>query len=146
MGHFCSIVAIPANGVSPRMALQSAAGIHVDRSERREIGSRLKLSLPSPFHGSARSHYFLPRTTGRVGPCSLFTNQVRLKDLEERPEGAGPLTGAGRLVGNDTSNATSPFLEYTHGNKTQAAALLGITRTQLHTRLKRFGLTAGSAA
>ena len=30
-------------------------------------------------------------------------------------------------------------LEATHGNKTHAATLLGITRTQLHTRLKRFG-------
>jgi two-component system response regulator HydG len=33
-------------------------------------------------------------------------------------------------------------LERTKGNKTQAAALLGITRTKLHTRLKRFGLAA----
>jgi transcriptional regulator with GAF, ATPase, and Fis domain len=32
-------------------------------------------------------------------------------------------------------------LEETHGNKTRAAALLGITRTQLHTRLKRFGIS-----
>jgi transcriptional regulator with GAF, ATPase, and Fis domain len=31
-------------------------------------------------------------------------------------------------------------LEETHGNKTRAASLLGITRTQLHTRLKRYGL------
>jgi transcriptional regulator with GAF, ATPase, and Fis domain len=30
-------------------------------------------------------------------------------------------------------------LQHTKGNKTQAAALLGITRTKLHTRLKRFG-------
>jgi DNA-binding NtrC family response regulator len=33
-------------------------------------------------------------------------------------------------------------LQHTKGNKTQAAALLGITRTQLHTRVKRFGLAA----
>jgi len=33
-------------------------------------------------------------------------------------------------------------LEQTKGNKTQAAAILGITRTKLHTRLKRFGLAA----
>ena len=31
-------------------------------------------------------------------------------------------------------------LERTKGNKTQAAAILGITRTKLHTRLKRFGV------
>ncbi len=33
-------------------------------------------------------------------------------------------------------------LEHTKGNKTRAAALLGITRTQLHTRVKRFGLAS----
>jgi DNA-binding NtrC family response regulator len=33
-------------------------------------------------------------------------------------------------------------LERTKGNKTQAAVILGITRTKLHTRLKRFGLAA----
>jgi len=33
-------------------------------------------------------------------------------------------------------------LGHTKGNKTQAAALLGITRTQLHTRVKRFGLAS----
>jgi two-component system response regulator HydG len=33
-------------------------------------------------------------------------------------------------------------LDHTKGNKTQAAAVLGITRTQLHTRLKRFGIVA----
>ncbi len=33
-------------------------------------------------------------------------------------------------------------LERTQGNKTRAAALLGITRTQLHTRVKRFRLGA----
>ena len=36
-------------------------------------------------------------------------------------------------------------LKSTHGNKTHAAALLGITRTQLHTRLRRFGITEKSA-
>jgi transcriptional regulator with GAF, ATPase, and Fis domain len=37
--------------------------------------------------------------------------------------------------------AIQAALARTKGNKTQAAAVLGITRTQLHTRLKRFGLT-----
>ncbi|HSB77351.1 MAG TPA: sigma 54-interacting transcriptional regulator [Candidatus Methylomirabilis sp.] len=37
-------------------------------------------------------------------------------------------------------------LERTKGNKTRAAALLGISRTQLHTRLRRFGQTPESAA
>jgi Nif-specific regulatory protein len=36
--------------------------------------------------------------------------------------------------------AIQAALEQTKGNKTQAAALLGITRTQLHTRVKRYGL------
>ncbi|MFB3818901.1 MAG: sigma 54-interacting transcriptional regulator [Candidatus Methylomirabilales bacterium] len=38
--------------------------------------------------------------------------------------------------------AIRAILQRTGGNKTQAAALLGITRTQLHTRLKRFGISA----
>jgi transcriptional regulator of acetoin/glycerol metabolism len=33
-------------------------------------------------------------------------------------------------------------LESTHGNKTRAAAPLGITRTKLHTPLKGFGIAA----
>jgi DNA-binding protein Fis len=33
-------------------------------------------------------------------------------------------------------------LAYAKGNKTHAAARLGITRTQLRTRLNRFGLTS----
>jgi transcriptional regulator of acetoin/glycerol metabolism len=33
-------------------------------------------------------------------------------------------------------------LAQTKGNKTQAAALLGITRTQLHIRVKRLGLAS----
>lgn len=37
-------------------------------------------------------------------------------------------------------------LERTKGNKTQAAAILGITRTKLQTRLKRFGIAAEAAA
>jgi transcriptional regulator with GAF, ATPase, and Fis domain len=37
-------------------------------------------------------------------------------------------------------------LERTKGNKTQAATILGITRTKLHTRLKRFGIASESAA
>jgi len=32
-------------------------------------------------------------------------------------------------------------LAYAKGNKTHAAGILGITRTQLRTRLKRFGIT-----
>jgi DNA-binding protein Fis len=35
--------------------------------------------------------------------------------------------------------------ERTKGNKTQAAAILGIPLTKLHTRLKRFGLAPESA-
>jgi two-component system response regulator HydG len=65
------------------------------------------------------------------------------------------LGGAGerRPSGQASENAIEPAplaemerrailaaLEQTHGNKTRAAALLGITRTQLHTRLKRFGI------
>jgi len=70
---------------------------------------------------------------------------------EQRSEGA-----SGQAVGNGKETALESLatleqrailaaLDYTRSNKTQAAALLGITRTQLHTRLKRFGLASESA-
>jgi transcriptional regulator with GAF, ATPase, and Fis domain len=70
---------------------------------------------------------------------------------EQRPEGAsGQAAGNGKETAPESlatleQRAILAALEYTRGNKTQAAALLGITRTQLHTRLKRFGLAAESA-
>jgi len=39
----------------------------------------------------------------------LSTDQVRLKDLEERPEGVGLPSGGGRFIGSNTCNATSPL-------------------------------------
>jgi len=51
-----------------------------------------------------------PRTTGHAGPCSLSTDQVRLKHPEGRPEAVEPPSGAGRFFGNNTCNATSPFI------------------------------------
>ncbi len=43
----------------------------------------------------------------------------------------------------DTERRAIPAaLEPTKGNKTQAAALLGLIRTKPHIRLKPFGLTA----
>jgi len=69
---------------------------------------------------------------------------------EQGLEGASGRAADGKIapesLADQEKRAILAALEYTHGNKTQAAALLGITRTQLHTRLKRFGLTAGSAA
>ena len=70
---------------------------------------------------------------------------------EQRPEGAsGQAAGNGKETAPESlatleQRAILAALEYTRGNKTQAAALLGITRTQLHTRLKRLGLAAESA-
>jgi transcriptional regulator with GAF, ATPase, and Fis domain len=60
----------------------------------------------------------------------------------------GPKAGNGRAPEQAAPEALADLerrailaaLEHTQGNKTQAAALLGITRTKLHTRLKRLGL------
>jgi DNA-binding NtrC family response regulator len=59
---------------------------------------------------------------GPGGPPVEFSPPEALADLERR--------------------AILAALHHTRGNKTQAAALLGITRTQLHTRVKRYGLPA----
>jgi len=54
--------------------------------------------------------------------------------------GRPPAPSAPEALADLERRAILAALAHTKGNKTQAAALLGITRTQLHTRLKRFGL------
>ena len=60
----------------------------------------------------------------------------------EGASGHASESSAPEPLANLEQRAIRAALEHTKGNKTQAAALLGITRTQLHTRLKRFGLAA----
>jgi DNA-binding NtrC family response regulator len=59
-------------------------------------------------------------------------------------DGSGDRESADRpvpeLLADLEKRAILAALEQTLGNKTHAAARLGITRTQLHTRLKRFGI------
>jgi transcriptional regulator with PAS, ATPase and Fis domain len=64
------------------------------------------------------------RRDGVVEPITEKSTPEALADLERR--------------------AILTALDHTKGNKTQAAAVLGITRTQLHTRLKRLSLRAES--
>jgi len=64
--------------------------------------------------------------------------QRRLTGANGQPSGSS----APEVLADMEKRAIRAALEHTKGNKTQAAAALGITRTQLHTRLKRFGLTA----
>jgi transcriptional regulator with GAF, ATPase, and Fis domain len=62
---------------------------------------------------------------------------------DRRPEGASGQAAepaAPEALGALERRAILAALEQTQGNKTRAAALLGITRTQLHTRVKRYGL------
>jgi transcriptional regulator with GAF, ATPase, and Fis domain len=66
----------------------------------------------------------------------------------QRPEGPrGPTAepAAPEALADLEKRAIREALERSNGNKTQAAAILGITRTKLHTRLKRFGLAPESA-
>jgi transcriptional regulator with GAF, ATPase, and Fis domain len=60
----------------------------------------------------------------------------------ERGRGQAPDAPVPEALAELEKRAIVATLEHTKGNKTRAAALLGITRTQLHTRLKRFGLAA----
>ena len=62
------------------------------------------------------------RLEGTSGQASVPSAPEALIDLERR--------------------AILAALEHTKGNKTRAAAILGITRTQLHTRVKRFRLAS----
>ena len=57
----------------------------------------------------------------------------------------GPEETASGSLADVEKHTILAALERTRGNKTQAAAILGITRTQLYTRLRRFGLAPESA-
>ncbi|MFB3819018.1 MAG: sigma 54-interacting transcriptional regulator [Candidatus Methylomirabilales bacterium] len=53
-----------------------------------------------------------------------------------------PPPAAGELLSDVERRLVMDALDRSKGNKSKAAALLGITRSQLYTRLKRFGLDA----
>jgi transcriptional regulator with GAF, ATPase, and Fis domain len=91
--------------------------------ERALILAEGDLLTAAHFGLDGRRHQHLEGTSGH--PSALAAPEA-LGDLERR--------------------AILAALERTKGNKTQAAALLGITRTQLHTRVRRYGLAAEPAA
>jgi DNA-binding NtrC family response regulator len=68
----------------------------------------------------------------------LDTGRPRREETSGQPGEPAPPEALAALE----RRAILAALEHTKGNKSQAAALLGITRTQLHTRVKRFGLAA----
>ncbi len=123
----------------------------------REIGERLGKSERglSPDAQDALRTYRWPGNTRELENAierALILAEGNLLTAAHLHLGLG---GAGerRPSGQTSENAIEPAplaemerrailaaLEQTHGNKTRAAALLGITRTQLHTRLKRFGI------
>ncbi len=65
---------------------------------------------------------------------------MRAEEDADRNAGALP-----ESLADMEKRAIVAALEHTRGNKTHASVLLGITRTQLYTRLKRYGLGAESA-
>ena len=76
-----------------------------------------------------------PLTPGQFGLGAIPNGRVEASDAPatepQAPEALAVLE----------QRAIRAALVHTRGNKTHAAALLGITRTQLRTRLKRLGLT-----
>jgi transcriptional regulator of acetoin/glycerol metabolism len=87
---------------------------------------RLEGLVPGEGWGWRREAQFLPPGGGA--------------DLSGKVQSSSPA-----WIADIEKRAILAALESTHGNKTRAAALLGITRTKLHTRLKGFGITAESA-
>ena len=64
--------------------------------------------------------------------------------VKERPCAAAgpPAPGFGGSLADWEKQIVVDVLEKAKGNKSQAARLLGLTRSQLYTRLKRFYLDA----
>jgi transcriptional regulator with GAF, ATPase, and Fis domain len=64
---------------------------------------------------------------------------------QQRPGGTSSHPATPETLVDLERRAILGALEHTKGNKTRAAVLLGITRTQLHTRVRRYGLAPKSA-
>ncbi len=65
---------------------------------------------------------------------------------QDRADGRTAEKSAPQALADLEKGAILAALQHTNGNKTQAALRLGISRTQLHTRLKRFGIAQPPAA
>jgi len=77
-------------------------------------------------------------TAGQLG---LAARMERVPLSREDPGGAAPIP-ADQPLAEVEKRLVLDALQKAKGNKSRAAALLGITRSQLYTRMKRFGLDA----
>ena len=86
--------------------------------------------------------------TARWGELLTAAHFGLAADGHQRLDGTGrppPEPSAAEALVDLERRAIRAALQRTRGNKTQAAAILGISRTQLYTRLRRFGLAPESA-
>ena len=128
----------------------------------REIGARLGRGEPGlsrdaeallrsyPWPGNIRELQNAVERALILAEGSLLTpGHLGLREVHnghtETPAFGSLETPVPEALADLEKRAVLAALERTGGNKTQAASVLGITRTQLRTRLKRFGLTTEDA-
>ena len=92
-----------------------------------------------------------PWLTAADLPSTLVNRSIERHLAEENGAGLGPFSAGGRLVANFLPQGVLPLaevekrailsaMEYTKGDRTVAAAMLGIGRTTLYRKLKEYGL------
>jgi transcriptional regulator with GAF, ATPase, and Fis domain len=110
-------------------------------SDRRPVDSRPVDSRPVD---SRPADSRTPTEVDGTATTSSSTS-VRGRRTEPEPVSSGPPTDqAGHTpLATIEKQLVQAALAKARGNKSQAAALLGLSRSQLYTRLKRFGLEAG---
>ncbi|MCF8033026.1 MAG: sigma 54-interacting transcriptional regulator [Desulfarculaceae bacterium] len=130
----------------PRLAYHILSGL---RTGKRQLPSRIALEVMQllgahDWPGNVRElKNVLERAAAVAGSGTLLVDHLPQDFLEVLPQAQEEVT-APRALRREMAQAEKAAIEralrYTDGNRTQAAELLGIHRTGLHQKIKKYGL------
>jgi len=130
----------------PRLAYHILSGL---RTGKRQVPSRISLEVMQllaayDWPGNVRElKNVLERAAAVAGSGTLLVDHLPPDFLEAVPQGHSAVS-VPRPLRWETAQAEKAAIEralkYTEGNRTQAAELLGIHRTGLHQKIKKYGI------